>query len=133
MAGVLNAKHIDWNYRLTTTRGKLLRDYADGNSCLIYGPDSPTTNIFNHSDTPDVLDIVITRGLPSSVAPASCSALSSDHLPVLIDTACRSSFHHPPDRPNVRRTDWAKFQTHLETEIPLIPELHNGRDIDSCV
>jgi exonuclease III len=43
MAGDLNAKHKDWNSRLTTARGSLPRDYADRNSCLIYGPDSPTT------------------------------------------------------------------------------------------
>jgi hypothetical protein len=55
------------------------------------------------------------------------------HLPVLIDTACRSSFHHPPDRPNFRRTDWANFQTHLEDQIPLDPELHNGMAIDTSV
>jgi hypothetical protein len=29
MAGDLNAKHIDWNSRMTTRRGKLLRDYDD--------------------------------------------------------------------------------------------------------
>ena len=86
MAGDLNAKHVDWNSRLTTRRGKLLRDYANGNSCLIFGPDSPTTNQYNTSATPDVLDIVITRYLPSSVYLTSCSALSSDHLHVLIDT-----------------------------------------------
>ena len=32
--------------------GKLLRDYADENSCLIFGPDSPTTNPKNPSVTP---------------------------------------------------------------------------------
>jgi hypothetical protein len=63
----------------------------------------------------------------------SCSALSSDHLPVLIDTACRSSFHHPPDRLSFRCTDWANFQTHLEDQIPFDPELHNGLAIDTCV
>jgi hypothetical protein len=35
MAGDLNAKRVDWNSRLIMTRGKLLRDYASGNSCLI--------------------------------------------------------------------------------------------------
>jgi len=41
--------------------GKLLRDYADENSCLtIFGPDSTTINPYNPSATPDVLDIVIT-------------------------------------------------------------------------
>jgi hypothetical protein len=43
MAGDLNAKQKDWNSGLTRARGSLLRDYADRNSCLIYGPDSPTT------------------------------------------------------------------------------------------
>ena len=102
---------------LNSRTGKLLRDYADGNSRLILGPDSPATNPYNTSATPDVLDILITRDLPSSVHLTSCSALSSDQLPVLIYTMCRSSFQHPPDRSDVRRTDWAKFQTHLEAEI----------------
>jgi hypothetical protein len=107
LASDLNAKHVDWNSRLNTRRGKLLRDYADENSCLIFGPDSPTTIPYNPSATPDILDIVITRQLPSYVHLTSCSALSSDHLPVLIDTGCRSSFTHPPVRPDFRLTDWA--------------------------
>jgi hypothetical protein len=53
MAGDMNVKHADWNSRMTTRRGKLLRDYADGNSCLIFGPDTPTTNPHNPSVTPD--------------------------------------------------------------------------------
>jgi hypothetical protein len=133
MAGDLNANHVQWNSRLTTRRGKLLRDYADRNSCLIFGPDTPTTNPYNTSPIPVVLDIVITRDIPSSVHLASCSALSSDHLPVLIDTTCRSSFQHPPDRPDFRRTDWVNFQTRLEKEIPLNSELHTGMAIDTCV
>jgi hypothetical protein len=59
MAGDLNAKHKDWNCRLTTARESLLHDYADRNSCLIYGPDSPTTAPYTHNATPDVLDIVV--------------------------------------------------------------------------
>jgi hypothetical protein len=87
---------------------------------------------YNPSATPDVLDIVVTSDLPFSVALTACTALSSEHLRVLIDTGCCSTFHHPPDRPDVRRRDWANFQTHLEAQIPLKPELHNGRDIDGC-
>jgi hypothetical protein len=39
MAGDLNAKNTDWNSRLTTARGSLLRDYANRNCCLVCGPD----------------------------------------------------------------------------------------------
>jgi len=63
----------------------------------------------------------------------SCSALSSDHLPFLIDTSCSSSFHKPPDRPDFRRTEWASFQTQLEELIPFDSELHNEMAIDTCV
>jgi hypothetical protein len=46
---------------------------------------------------------------------------------------CRSSFQHPPVRPDYRRTDWANFQAHLGTEIPFNPELPNDMAIDTCV
>jgi hypothetical protein len=42
MAADLNAKHTNWNW-LTIARVSLLRDYAIRNTCLMYGPDSPTT------------------------------------------------------------------------------------------
>jgi hypothetical protein len=92
MTGDLSAKHVDWNSRLTTRRGKPVRDYADENFCLIFGPDTPTTKPYNSSATPDVLDIAIVKDLPFPVYLTSCSALSSDHLRVLIGTVCRSSF-----------------------------------------
>jgi endonuclease/exonuclease/phosphatase family metal-dependent hydrolase len=105
LAGDLNAKHVDWKSRMTTRRGKLLHDNADGNSCLIFEPDTPTTNPYNPSVTPGVMEIVLTQDLSFSVYLTSCSALSSDHLPVLIDTACRRYFLHPPCRHDFRRTD----------------------------
>ena len=110
-----------------------MRDYADSNSCVIFGPDSPTTKVYNPSATLDVLDIVITRDLQSLIDLTSCSPLSSDHLPVFIDTRCRSSFRCPPDRPDVRCTDWANFQAQLEAKIPHNPEFLNSMDIEECV
>jgi hypothetical protein len=133
MDGDLNAKHVDWNSRLTTRRGEHLRDYAVENSCLIFGPDIPTTNPYNPFATPDVLDITATKDLPFPVYLTSSCTLSSDHLSVLIDTACRSFLHHSPDRPNFRRTDWANLHAHLQDQIPFDSELHNGMAIDTCV
>ena len=129
MAGELNVKHVDWNIR----RGKLLRDYADENSCLIFRPGTPNTNPYNSSATPYVLDFALVEDLPFPVYLTSCSALNSDHLPVLIETACPSSFQHPPDRPDFRSIDLANFQTHMVEQIPFGPELHNGMAIDTCV
>jgi hypothetical protein len=133
MVGDLNAKHVDWNSRLITTRGRRLRDYANDHSCLIYGPDTTTTIPYNSSATPDVLDIVITKDLAIPMYPTTCSALSTDHLTVLIDTRCRSSFLNLPDRPDFRKTDWVKFQACLEDRLPPTPKIRNGVEIDTCV
>jgi hypothetical protein len=118
MAGDLNDKHKDWNSRLTKARGSILRDYADRNSCLIYGPDSPTTAHYTHNTTPDVLDIVVVKYFVLLVHLTVCAALSSDHLPILIDTSCRSSCHNLPDRPDFTRMDWAAFQACLQHRLP---------------
>jgi hypothetical protein len=63
IADDINAKHVDWNSRLTTRRAKFLLDYADENFCLIFGTDTLTTNPHNLSTTPGVLDIVLTQKL----------------------------------------------------------------------
>ena len=125
LAGVLDAKHAERNSLLNTRRGKLLRDYADENSCLIVGLDAPTTNPYRFNATHDGLDIAKVKEFTFAVYRTSCSALISDHLPVHIDTTCRSSFLHLPDLLDFRRTDWANFQVHLEDQIPFDPELHN--------
>ena len=62
MAGDLNAKHVDWNSRLTPRREKSLREYASENTCQNFGTDTPSSNPFNPSATPDVLDIAVTQG-----------------------------------------------------------------------
>ena len=61
MAGDLNAKHEDWNSRLSTRRGKHLRDFADEN-CLIFRPDTPTTK---ERHIPAVSDFVLCTKLRS--------------------------------------------------------------------
>jgi hypothetical protein len=102
MVGDLNAKHKVWNSRLFTARGALVRDYSDGNAFLIYWPDSPTTVPYQLNTNPDVLDTVIVKDFVVPVYLTVCPALGSDHLSVLIDTTCRTSFQHLLDRPDFK-------------------------------
>jgi hypothetical protein len=69
----------------STRQGKL-RDYADENSFPTFGPDTPTTNPYNLSTTLNVFD------LPSPGYLFLCSVLSSDHLPIFIDTVSFTLF-----------------------------------------
>jgi hypothetical protein len=113
MAGDLNAKHKDRNSRLTTARRSPLRDYADRNCCLIYGPDYTTTAPYLHNATPGVLDIVV-KNFVLPVLLTVCGALTSDSLPILFDTSCRSSFYNPAVIPDFARMEWPSFQICLE-------------------
>jgi hypothetical protein len=133
MAGDLNAKHTDWNSRLTTARGSLLRDYAIRNTFLNYGPDSPTTAPYTHNATPDVFDIVVVKDFVLPVCLTVCTALRSDHLPIPIDTTCRSSFQNLLDCFDFTRMDWAAFQGCLDDRLPGNPVVNDEEAIEKCV
>jgi hypothetical protein len=118
---------------IESARGSLLRNYAIRNTCLIYGPDSPTTAPYTHNATPDVLYIVVVKDLVLPVYLTVCSALSSDRPPILIDTTCRSSFQNLLDRPDFKRMDWAAFQACLDDRLPGNPVVNDEEKIDKCV
>jgi hypothetical protein len=90
MAGNLNAKNTDWNSRLITTRGALLRDYDNRNACLIYRPDSPTTLPYQQNANPDVLDIVVVKDfvLPVHLT-LPCTQLGSPTCPDILSKSIR--------------------------------------------
>jgi hypothetical protein len=100
---------------------------------LIYGPDSPTTAPYTHFATPDVLDIVVVKDFVLPVYLTVCSALSSDHLPLLIDTTCRSSFKNLLDLLYFTRMDWAAFQACLDVRLPGNPVVNDEEAIDKYV
>ena len=62
-----------------------------------------------------------------------CHALSSDHLPVLVDTPCRASFQVPPDLPKMKRVHWAHFQDHLAAGFPGETRVESMEDIDASL
>jgi hypothetical protein len=133
MVGDLNAKHTDWNSRFITTRGALLCDNANRNACLIHGRDSPTTVPYQQNANPDVLDIVVVKDFVLPVDLTVCPALSSDHLPVLIDTTSRTSFRNLLDRQDFKRIDWVAYHSYLEGRLPGNPTINDEEAIDKCV
>ena len=102
LAGDLNDKHKDWNSRLNSPRGVLLREFASTNSCIVYGPVSTTTFHSCPKVIPDVLDVVVVKDLVLPGNLTVCSALSSGHFPVTVDLRGRSSLQALPHRPSLK-------------------------------
>jgi len=92
-------KHREWNSRVNSPREVLLRDFATANSCFVHGPDVPTTVPSCPIHTPDVPNIVVVKDFLLPVNQTVCSALSSDHFPVIVDIYCQSSIQTMPERP----------------------------------
>ena len=132
MAGDPNAKHNDWNSRVKSRKAELLREYVSTNSCIVYGPTTQTTAPFSSANQADVLDTVIVKEFVLPVTDFF-DALSSDHLPVLVDNPCRASFNVPPHLPNLKRVDWANLQDHLATGLPGGTRVETMEDIDASL
>jgi hypothetical protein len=82
--------------------------------------------------SPDVLDIVVVKDFVIPVHLTVCRALSSDHLPVLMDITCRTSFRNLLDRPDIKRMDWVAYQAGLEGRLPGDPTVIDEEAIDKC-
>ena len=68
----------------------------------------PTSPLFNSDNLLFVLDIVIVKNFVLLVTMTDSHALSSDYLPVLVDTPCQASVHVPPELSNLKRVHVAK-------------------------
>jgi len=132
MAGDLNGKHVHWNSMLITPRGRGFCDCANEYSCLIFRLDTPTTIPCNIFPISDALDIVIAKDWVTPAYLTTCSELSTDQLPVPINTQCQSSFLNPLECPDLR-TDWSKFHFSLEVGLPSNPDLLNEVPCVECV
>jgi hypothetical protein len=82
---------------------------------------------------PEVLDIVVIKDVVLVVNLTVCSAFSSDHLPLLIDTTCRSTSKTLLDRPDFTRKDWAAFQACLDNRLPGNSVVNDEEAIDKCI
>jgi hypothetical protein len=94
---------------------------------------TPQPWLLTHNANPDVLDIVVVKDFVLPVYLTVRSALISDHLPILIDTTCRSSFQNLLDRPDFTRMDWAAFQACLDERLAGNPVVNDEEAIDKCV
>lgn len=82
-AGDFNAKHPEWNSRLTSSRGSKLKRLPDHEDFIIIGP-AEETHIDAATDTTDVLDICIHKTLTHRWNMEVKTELYSDHLPILL-------------------------------------------------
>lgn len=110
-AGDFNAKHINWNSRITNTNGRKLQDIANKHNLLIKGP-TEATHICTNTASSDVLDILLMKNVAHRVEIKTTADLSSDHNPVMVELFIEKDSYTR----EIKRTNWTKFRNEMETK-----------------
>nr|CAD7437709.1 unnamed protein product [Timema bartmani] len=77
----------------------------------------------SHSGTP-------TEGIRRRLVLKSLAELDSDHNPVLVNLGRAVSFIDPPEKPDLKRTDWDRFTNVLRERLGPTPTFRTAAEID---
>lgn len=112
LAGDLNAKHPLWGCSSTNEFGSKVFRFLSLTDVEVHSPDVPT--YFRPGTRPDILDIALTRGLPSYLHVESAPDLSSDHNPIYITFGGELQASEAASRGTV---DWERFMASVRQSI----------------
>lgn len=131
--GDWNAKNTLWGSRLTTTRGRELKNAMDLSGYCYYSTGEPTNWPPDRNKIPDLLDFYITSGISNVYCHVESSLYgSSDHTPVILTISTNIILKKRPLRLTNKKTDWVTFQDYVDSTIKLRIPLKSPEDIDDA-
>lgn len=130
LGGDLNAKNRAWNSRVNNTRGNALLARSRTQGFTVSGPAEPTH--YQGSCTPDVLDVAVTMGFQQSFDLETITALTSDHLPVLMRVGDVCEPIQQQTRYNFREANWKLYREELDLRISTGP-IESTAELDKAV
>jgi len=133
VGGEWNAKHTQWGSRLTTTKGRNLWRAKSDNNYDYISNGAPTYWPTDPRKLPDLLDFIVSHGLPRNNYQLHSNVdLSSDHTPVIVSLSTAAIEKSLPPKLTTRNTDWNKFQHYLEENTNLNKRLKSPADLDQA-
>lgn len=116
--GDFNAKHAGWGSQKETTRGRSLMEVIQRRKLDIHSNGQPTYWPTDAAKVPDVIDFYISKNFSQSSTKV-LTDLTSDHLPVILETMSGSVLPIKKVGIVTKNTDWNKFQEIVSAEVPL--------------
>lgn len=131
VGGDFNAKHTDWGSRLTTAKGKALREAIKDKGCHFYSTGKPTYWPTDQDKIPDLLDFFISRKMsPNFIHIEENYDLSSDHSAIILSLS--EKIMKKQNRPTLtnKTTDWESFRLEIENNINLQIQLKTKEQLE---
>ena len=129
IAGDLNAKHQVWGNQRGNKNGQILWEAAQNGLFTIAHPFQPT---FVNGRSMSIIDIFMTNMPDRMNDPVTISALSSDHLPVVLKVE-NNTPHAWRRRRNFREADWRTFESWMNEHTNVDVSLSSTDDIDDAL
>ena len=129
LAGDLNSKSTHWGCRATNPNGKILQNFILDEGVILAAPDEPTHFPGNLAQRPDILDIMLLKGIPHIPKLKVHSALSSDHSPISFTFY---GLTKPPELAKYK-TNWDTFHTISGQNITINPNMSTTQQIDEAI
>lgn len=132
--GDWNAKHTYWGSRLTLPRGRQLFQTTIELSLYCLSQGEPTYWPTDRKKTPDLLDFFITKNVPQTqLSVKSCTDLSSDHTPVILNINSTILLNEYPPKPYNKNTNWETYQEYINNNLNLNISLKSTGDVENAV
>lgn len=132
--GDYNAKHRSWGSRLNTPRGRELHKSIRLNNLEAISTGEPTYWPSDHNRVPDLLDILVTKGISQNyVRVESSTDLSSDHTPVICTISSGVFFFDKPFKLINQNTNWCNFKSMLDRDLQMNVPLRTPKEIEEAV
>lgn len=113
--GDINAKHVDWGSRLTTTKGRELRKAIKERNCNYHSTGKPTYWPTDTDKIPDLLDFFITRKVSSNFIEVEESFdMDSDHSAIILTLSEKIIKRAARATLTNKTTDWESFQIDIQ-------------------
>nr|CAD7403431.1 unnamed protein product [Timema poppensis] len=133
IGGDLNCKNTLWNSRLTNRQGRILEEHASDAEYNVLAPESPTYYPANYLHRPDVLDIIMTNLKITNETLTVLQELDSDHNPILCEWVVDTEHKNNWRKPTIKTTNWVKFNTELQENIPRNLVIETQEDVDAAI
>lgn len=130
--GDFNAKNTFWGSRITSTKGKELKEAAEHLDCSFKSTNGPTYWPTDPNKIPDLIDFFILKNLSVNYCEISGSCdLSSDHSPIILTISHNIIEKQPIPTLANKYTNWVGFRVDLENRTNLSVRLKSQDELES--
>ncbi|KAL4120096.1 hypothetical protein QTP88_012832 [Uroleucon formosanum] len=134
LLGDLNSKHSNWGCTSTNSRGRKLQEYINTNSGVISAPPSPTYFPNDLHRQPDILDIVLLKGISVNITQVVLPELDSDHNPVKIILSTDTNARLPPRNKLINgKPNWCLFSNLITDNLQIPIKINSKSTADQAI